>query len=96
MAALSDHDRRDAEHALRAETAILVQKYVRRVIELGKAYVKEELDEAARLGRPVDGTALGRGAASRAAAHYFGLGSPDERAAIESSVDTSDLREPMA
>ena len=73
MAALSDHDRRDAEHALRAETAILIQKYVRRVIDLGKAYVKEELDEAAREGRSVDGTAVGRAAASRAATNYFGL-----------------------
>lgn len=72
MAALSDHDRRDAEHAARAETAILVQRYVRRVNELSKAYIKEELDDAARRGESVDGTAVGRAAAARAASHYFG------------------------
>lgn len=71
MAALSDHDRRDAEHAARAEVAILVQKYVRRMTEIAKAYIKEELDDAARAGRSVDGTALGRAAANRATSHYF-------------------------
>ena len=73
MAALSDHDRRDAEHAARAETAIVIQKYVRRVNELSKAYIKEALDDAAREGLSVDGTAIGRAAAARAAAHYFTL-----------------------
>lgn len=84
MAALSDHDRRDAEHAARAEVAILVQKYVRRMTELTKAYIKEDLDEAARHSRSVDGTALGRAAAARATAHYFGIDAAAEpRAAIE-------------
>ena len=90
MAALSDHDRRDAEHALRAETAILIQKYVRRVIDLGKAYVKESLDVAAREGAPVNGTAIGRAAAARAAADYFsidaGAAGNSELAAIEGAA----------
>ena len=90
MAALSDHDRRDAEHAARAEIAVLVQKYVRRMTEITKAYIKEELDEAARLGRPVDGTALGRAAAARAAGAYFGAIDAQPRPAIEGRADPGD------
>lgn len=86
MAALSDHDRRDAEHALRAETAILIQKYVRRVVDVGKAYIKEELDEAAREGRAVDGTSVGRAAAVRAAAAYFGAIEAHAQPAIEGTA----------
>jgi hypothetical protein len=93
LAALSDHDRRDAEHALRAEFAILVQKYVRRGIDIGKAYVKEELDAAAREGRSVDGTAIGRAAAARAQAHYFGLAAQDAQPAIEGSASHTDQPE---
>ena len=90
MAALSDHDRRDAEHALRAEFAILVQKYVRRGIDIGKAYIKEELDAAARDGRSVDGTAIGRAAAERAQAYYFASALNDPQPAIEGSASRAD------
>ena len=88
MAALSDHDRRDAEHASRAEIAILLQKYARRLTEEAKVYIKEELDAAAREGRSIDGTALGRAAAAHATGHYFL--EPDTRPAIEGRADPAD------
>ena len=90
MAALSDHDRRDAEHAARAEMAILVQKYVRRINEAAKGFIKEALDEAAREGVAVDGTALGRSAASRAIAEWMGLDAGSPSAAIEGSASRTD------
>ena len=90
MAALSDHDRRDAEHAARAEMAILIQKYVRRVNEAAKAYIKEALDDAARNGDTVDGTAIGRGAAGRAIADWMGIEAGTPQPAIEGSASRAD------
>jgi hypothetical protein len=72
MARLSDHDVRDAEHALRAEIALLVGRYIRRLLESGKAEVQQMIEEAAKEGREIDGTAIGRAAAANAAADYFG------------------------
>jgi hypothetical protein len=72
MARLSDHSIRDAEHALRAECALIVGLYVRRMIEIGKAYIQEAVEEASKEGRDVNGTAIGRAAAKRAAGDYFG------------------------
>jgi hypothetical protein len=86
MAALSDHDRRDAEHAARAEMAIVVQKYVRRVNEAAKAYIKEALDEAARGEGTIDGTSVGRSAATRAIADWMGIDAAAPQAAIEGSA----------
>lgn len=72
MARLSDHDVRDAEHALRSELALLVSRYTRRMAEMGKAHIQEEIETAIKEGRVVDGTAIGRAAAGRAASDYFG------------------------
>lgn len=72
MARLTDHDVRDAEHALRTEIALLVGQYTRRMAELGKAHVQEAIEEAARNGDPINGIAIGREAARRASHAYFG------------------------
>ena len=72
MARLSDHDVRDAEHALRAEIALIVGQYVRRMAEMGKAHIQEAIEEAVREEAHVNGTEIGRAAARRAAAAYFG------------------------
>lgn len=84
MARLTDHDVRDAEHALRTELALLVGRYVRRMAEMGKAYIQEEIEQAGKEGRLVDGTAIGRSAAERASLDYFGGLAGKPRAAIES------------
>jgi GGDEF domain-containing protein len=72
MARLTDHDVRDAEHALRAEVALLTGLYARRMLEEGKAYIQTELEKAAREGVDVNGTSIGRAAAQSASAAYFG------------------------
>jgi hypothetical protein len=87
MARLSDHDVRDAEHALRAEIALIVGRYTRRMLEMGKAHIQEAL-EMARGEEYVDGTAIGREAAARSAFPYFGATAPPP--AIESGGDYSD------
>jgi hypothetical protein len=89
LAALSDHDRRDAEHVARMEVAILLQRYRRRLDEAAKLYVGEKLDEGARDGRAIDPVELGRAAAAHAIAPYFGIDSAP-RAAIEASADPAD------
>ena len=89
MAALSDHDRRDAEHVARMEIAILLQRYRRRLDEAAKLYVKEKLDEAARDGGAVDPVELGRTAAAHAISPYFGIDAAP-RAAIEAPADPAD------
>ena len=90
MAALSDHDRRDAEHAARMEFALIVGKYVRRMNDISKAYIKEDLDDAAKNGRSVDGTSVGRAAAERAAKSYFGgLAGANPQDAIEGNAVTA-------
>lgn len=77
MAALSDFDRRDAERRARYEIADRVQSYVIRMIDHVKTDVKEQQDEAARLGRPFDPVAAGRSAAEAAFTKY-GFGTPLE------------------
>ncbi len=84
MSALSDHDRRDAEDAARAEIRISVNKYIRRMTETTKTNIKEALDEASRSGEAVDGTALGRSAALRAANEWLYGGTP--QATIEGTT----------
>jgi hypothetical protein len=75
---------RDAEHALRAEVALIVGRYVRRICENGKAIIQQEIEESIGKDVEIDGTAIGRAAAERAAFEYFGglAGKPQE--AIES------------
>jgi len=85
MARLTDHDVRDAEHALRSEIALLVGRYVRRMNEMGKAYIQEALEEASKNEEDVNGTAIGRTAAERAAKDYFSGLAGAEHPAIEST-----------
>lgn len=77
MPALSDFDRRDAERRARYEIADRVQSYVIRMTDFVKTDVKEQQDEAARLGRSFDPVAAGRAAAEAAFAKY-GFGTPIE------------------
>ena len=72
MARLTDHDVRDAEHALRSELALLWGRYGRRMHEAGKGEIQVELEAAALNGEAINGTEIGRRAAARAALPYFG------------------------
>lgn len=72
MARLTDHDVRDAEDALRKELSLVVGRYTRRMLEMGKAHIQEALETAVKEGTNIDGTLLGRTAAERAAFPYFG------------------------
>lgn len=71
MARLTDHDVRDAEHALRMEVSLLLGAYSRRLLEIGKAHIQEALEAAALNEEAVNGTVIGRDAAERAAKSYF-------------------------
>ena len=87
MARLSDHDIRDAEHALRMEITLLVSRYTRRLVEQGKAKIQEAVELAAKEEREIDGTAIGRAAAAEAARDYFGgLAGVSPQTAIEGSA----------
>jgi hypothetical protein len=72
MARLTDHDIRDAEDALRKELSLVLNKYARRMAEMGKAHIQEAIETANKEGLSVDGTSIGRTAAARAAYPYFG------------------------
>ena len=48
MASLSDHVRRDAEHAARSEIRVHAARYLRRMDELAKAEIKDRI-EATRM-----------------------------------------------
>ena len=90
MARLTDHDIRDAEHALRMELTLVVARYVRRMTEMGKAYIQEEIETANKMGVGVDGTAIGRSAAERAAADYFGGLAGKPQSALEGGTATGE------
>jgi hypothetical protein len=91
LARLTDHDVRDAEDALRAEIRLIVNRYIRRMLELGKAHIQEEIEQASKEGESVDGTAIGRAAAARASSDYFGgLAGAKPQPAIEGHVDRAD------
>ena len=91
MARLSDHDLRDAEHALRVELTLVVARYTRRMTEIGKAYIQEAIEQANKDGSLVNGTSIGREAASRAASSYFGgLAGAAPQQVIESKADPAD------
>lgn len=85
MPALSDHTRRDAEHAARQEIRTEIMRYVRRMDELAKGHVKEAIEQATQNGEVVDGTQLGKDAATRAIRAYIGEGEP--QAAIEAGAE---------
>lgn len=82
MSRVSDHDRRDAEHAARAEIAILLSKYGRRLYEEAKAHIATALTEA-EPGELVDGTAIGREAARASIANYLGATTVEPALTIE-------------
>lgn len=89
MARLSDHDQRDAEHALRAEITLVLARYARRMADKGKAYITEAISKAAKEGENVDGTSIGRAAADRVKAEYFATSTPDPAIeAVATRVDS--------
>jgi hypothetical protein len=90
MARLTDHDVRDAEHALRLELSLLLGRYSRRVLEQGKALIQTEVEEASKGEEAIDGTAIGREAFRRAASAYFILDVPANLEAIEGHSDRAD------
>lgn len=86
MPARTDHDRRDAQHASRAEIAVTYARYIRRSTEEAYAYIEEE---AARYDgtTPIDWSAVGKAAAHRALRSYGIVTGPehviDARPSIE-------------
>lgn len=88
MAARSDHERRDAEHAAGAEIAIEVTRYIRRIQDEAKKLIQEDFLVAERENRPVDGTAIGRTAGRRATAFILGVNGPN---AIEGETVTPEI-----
>jgi len=70
------------------EVALVVGRYTRRMIEIGKAHIQQEIERAGKEGDEVDGAAIGRAAAEEAARDYFGAlaGRAPERA-IEASTN---------
>ena len=69
MPARTDHDRRDAQHAVRATLAVEIGRYVRRITEEAYAHIEQEATEHDG-DRPVDWTAVGITAAHRALSSY--------------------------
>lgn len=69
MPARTDHDRRDAQHAVRATLAVEIGRYVRRITEEAYAHIEQEATEHDG-DRPVDWTAVGIAAAHRALGSY--------------------------
>ena len=88
MARLTDHDRRDAEHALRAEIALIQGRYTRRLYEAGKARIEEEFNRLLKEGRDIDGLTTGRAAAQAVASQFFP--SATTRAAIAITAGSAD------
>ena len=84
MASVSDHVRRDAEHAARAEIRVHLGRFIRRMDEQAKAHIKSTIERAVAEGRPVDGLEIGREAAASAVALYMDAGEPQP--AIEAPV----------
>lgn len=91
MARLTDHDIRDAEHAMRSEITLIVARYVRRMSEMGKAHIQEAIEQAAATGGFVNGTEIGREAARRAAFPYFGGLAGDLHDTVEAASDDRSL-----
>lgn len=90
MPRLSDHDLRDAEHALRMEISLVVGRYIRRMSEIGKAYIQEAIETAIKENRLVEGSAIGRAAAERATRDYFGgLAGLPRIIALDSPTDSA-------
>jgi len=84
---VSDHVRRDAEHAARSRIRVQIMRFVRRMDEEAKAHIAEAIAAAEVNGDPVDGTAVGEDAAARAIAVYMAEGEP--AAAIDGDAQDS-------
>ena len=84
MPSVSDHARRDAEHAARSAIRVQIMRFVRRMDEQAKAHIAAAIEQAARDGEAVDGVAIGEDAAARAIASYMEAGEP--QAAIDGQV----------
>jgi hypothetical protein len=76
MPPLSDHTRRDAEHAGRSVIAVETARFRRRMEEHMKGNVKDKLERATQNGEAIDGTELGYAAGREAIAAYVTPGEP--------------------
>lgn len=85
MPSVSDHVRRDAEHAARSDIRIHIARFIRRMDEQAKAYIQSAIESAESEGAVVDGLEIGREAAARAIASYMDSGEP--QAAIDAAQD---------
>lgn len=77
MPSISDHVRRDAEHAARSKIRVAIMRFVRRMDEQAKAHIADAIAAAEASGDPIDGAEIGEDAASRAIALYIGPGEPE-------------------
>lgn len=82
MSRVSDHDRRDAEHAARAEISLMLGRYARRLYEEAKAHIATAITEA-EPGQIIDGTDIGREAARSSIANYLGAASVEPAIELE-------------
>lgn len=90
MPATTDHDRRDAYAAAYAEIQLELGKHRRRLFEKAKTDIDTQIADAAKERRAVDGTKLGRAAATAALDHYLGPDVPepiDATAAAPAALD---------
>ncbi len=72
MASVSDHVRRDAQHAARSAVRVEVSRYIRRMDEVAKAHISTAIER----GEVPDGTELGREAGALAISTYITPGEP--------------------
>ena len=94
MPSVSDHVRRDAEHAARADIRVQISRFIRRMDEQAKAHIAEALAAAEASGEPIDGLAIGREAAAQAIAVYMDSGEP--QAAIDAPANNVTELDPVA
>ena len=87
MSRISDHIRRDAEHAARSDVSVALQKYTRRILEHAYAFIAESLTSAQH--GQIDGESIGRDAAASALREYMQPGSP--RKALEAKAASKRL-----
>jgi hypothetical protein len=85
MPSVSDHVRRDAEHAARSDIRVQISRFIRRMDEQAKAHIQYAIERAEASGEVVDGLAIGREAAARAIGSYMDGGEP--QAALDSPAD---------
>ena len=89
MAARTDHDRRDAQHAARCTIAVAVGRYIRRMTEEAYAHIEEEATRHDGI-TELDWSEVGTAAAHRALGSY-GVGTAPQQA-----IDAAAALEPAA